>query len=153
LQKEVIPVEFTYDDIVAFMERYFKDYSLYGQDPKTQHLMEEYWAPDLEFIPYLKGQEPILGREQFYKVNTHPPIQETLTRGQMVVDERRKVVAALVKTELKHKASGEVRLDAWFNCIYELKVDENNTLKIAKMLFFFECMPETANVQEIMYSD
>jgi hypothetical protein len=150
---EVMLVEFSYDDIVAFMERYITDYSAYGQDPETQHLMNEYWADDIEFIPYLKGHERILGREQFKKTNTHPPILETLTVEQLVVDDRRGMVDALVKTELRHKATGEVRLSARFNAIYQLKFDENKALKIEKILFFFECKPETANVTEILYSE
>jgi hypothetical protein len=144
-------MEFRYDDMLAFMERYFRDYSAYGQDPKTQHRMSEYFAPELEFIPY-DGNPPFHGREEFLKVNTHPPIQETLTQGELAIDERKGIVAAMVKTELKHKASGEIRLSAWFNAFYYLKPDEDGSFRIKKIVFFFERTPETERALEIMRS-
>ena len=144
---------FTYEDIVKFMDEYFRDFSLYGQDPKTQQRMNEYFAPDLEFIPYLQGDPKITDREQFYQLNIHPPIQETLKTWHLVVDDRQKIVTAMVNTELKHKKTGEVKVDAWFNCVYHLKLDENNTIKIAKMHFFFEIKPETANVDKLLHPE
>jgi hypothetical protein len=150
--EEIIIMEFNYDNMVAFMESYFKEFSIYGQDPKTQYRLNEYFAPELEFVPYLKDHPRIQSREHFYKAMVHPAIQETLTLGELVVDDRRGVVDALVKTELKHKETGEIKVLAWFNAIYQLKFDENKTIKIKKILFFFECKPETANVLEIIKS-
>jgi len=133
-------------------EAILKSFPYNGQDPKTQYRLNEYFAPELEFIPYIKDHPRISGREQFYKAMVHPEIQETLILRQLIVDDRRGVVDALVKTELKHKETGEVKVSAWFNAIYQLKLDENKTIKIKKILFFFECKPETANVLEIMKS-
>ena len=146
-------MDFSYDDIVAFMDGYFRDFSLYGQDTKTQYKMNDYFTPDLIFEPYLYGDTRLTKREQFYELAIHPPIHETLKAWHLVIDESKKIVAAMVNTELKDEQTGEVKLDAWFSCYYHLKLDEKNTIKIFKMQFFIECRPDTMNVDNLLHPE
>ena len=43
----------TYDEIVQWMKDYFATYNVYAQDAATVHRMDEYFAPDLSFMPYM----------------------------------------------------------------------------------------------------
>jgi len=42
-----------YEQIVQWMKDYFATYNLYAQDAATVHRMDEYFAPDLTFMPYM----------------------------------------------------------------------------------------------------
>lgn len=141
----------TYEAIVEFMERYFKDFTAYGQDPENQHKMDKYFTPDLEFNAYSEGLEGASNRKEFYELSTHPEIQETLFPGLLIVDDRKKIASALVKTQLKHKQTGEVKVFAWFSCIYELEVDKSDDIRIKRMSFFFEYKKETTDVHRVLH--
>ena len=136
-------MELTYDNIVKWMKDYFKVYSTYGQDPKTAHRMNDYFTPDLEFIPYIAAlRGPITSRDDFLHVTTsHPSWYETLTPEDITVDERRKVVVVLLKMEVINSKTGEAVVKKRAMSHYQLVLDENNTLKIRKIQFFWETLP------------
>lgn len=44
---------FTYEDITKWMKEYWNAYNKYAQNPETVLRMCDYFAPDLEFVPYI----------------------------------------------------------------------------------------------------
>jgi hypothetical protein len=136
-------MELTYDNIVKWMKDYFQVYSTYGQDPKTAHRMNDYFTPDLEFIPYIAAlRGPITSRDDFLRVTTsHPSWYETLTPEDITVDERRKAVAVLFKMEVIDRKTGKAVVKKSALSHYQLVLDENNTFKIRKIQFFWEVLP------------
>lgn len=135
-------MEFKYDDIVKFMKDYFKTYSAYAQDSKTTHRMHDYYAPDFEIIHYVAGVNNISGRDKFLRLmSSHPSSHETLTPEDIVVDERRKITVVLLKTEITEKKTGKIVVVQRYLVHYQLALDENNTIKIKKILFFKEVLP------------
>jgi hypothetical protein len=128
------------------MKKYFKDYSTYGQDPKTAHRMNDYFAPDLRFIPYiaaLGGPEGgFTSRDEFLRTaKSHSSWYEKLTPEDITVDERRKVAAVQFGMEVINRKTGEVAVKKSAMAHYELVLDENSTIKIKTIRFFWEVLP------------
>jgi hypothetical protein len=148
-------LEFTYENIVAFMKDYFKAYTAYAQEPKTVHRMNDYLAPDFEFIPYIAGNARISGRDKFLSLmSAHPSSHETLTPEDIMVDEKRKVVVVLLKAELADSATGELLVAKSYHVLYQLMLDGNKTIKIKKVLFFEEILPpDTLDMGDVFRRD
>ena len=80
-------MELNYDSIMELMKDYFTTFSTRAQDPKTASQMEEYLAPDLEFIPYIAGNARISGRDEFlHLMSSHPSSIERLTPEDIMVE-------------------------------------------------------------------
>ena len=138
-------MELTYDMIVKFMQDYFETFNTYGQDPKTINRLDEYYAPDVEFTPYVAGIGHCDSREDFYRVLlSHPSGYEKLTPEEIVVDERRRAVVVLIKAEISDSQTGEVLVTKRYFVLYPLELDVNNTLKIKKIQLFWEVLPPGA---------
>jgi hypothetical protein len=148
-------MEFTHENVVAFMENYFKDFAEYGQNTETAHRMDDYLVPDLEFIPYIAGNAPISGRDQFLRLmSAHPSSLERLVPEDIMVDVRRQVAVVLLKTEIIDKKTGEVLVTKMYHPLYQLRLDENDTIKIQKILFFEEILPlGTLDVGDVLKKD
>jgi hypothetical protein len=140
-------MEFTYDNIVKWMKDYFKAYNAYAQNPETVSRMCDYFTPDVEFLPYTAQLEHIhtTNRDDFLDTFTgHPSGYETFTLEDIVVDERRKVVVALLKAEIFDSKTAELLLAKRYLVHYQLVLDENSTIKIKKIQFFWEVLPPGA---------
>ena len=139
-------MELTYDNIVNWMKDYFKAYNAYAQDPRTVERMCEYFTPDVHFIPYVAAfggpERAVTNRDDFFRMFTgHPSVYERFEPEDIMVDEKRKVVVALLKVELFDTKTGEVLLRKSYLPRYQLVLDEDNNIKIKTILFFWEAMP------------
>ena len=139
-------MEFTYDGIVKWMEDYFKAYNSYAQNPETVNKMSEYFTPDVHFIPYVAEfggpERAVTSRDDFFRMFTgHPAVYEKFEPEDIMVDEKKKIVVALLKVELFDTKTGEVLLRKSYLPRYQLVLDENNTIKIKSILFFWESLP------------
>ena len=148
-------MELTYDNIMKFMNEYFPAYTAYAQDPKTTHRMYDYFAPDLVFEPYVAGLEHTTDRDEFLSIMaSHPSSYETLIPEEIIIDERRGVVVVLLKTEVVDRKTGKVVVTKNYLPRYQLVLDENDTIKIKKLQFFWEVLPPGAlEVHEVFRRD
>lgn len=138
-------MEFTYDTIVKYMKDYFETFNTCGQDPKTIHRLDDYYAPDLKFTPYVAGIGHSTGRDEFYRILlSHPSGYEMLTPEEIVVDERRRIAVVLIKAEISDSQTGEGLVTKRYFVLYPLVLDENNTIKIEKIQLFWEVLPPGA---------
>jgi hypothetical protein len=138
-------MEITYDTILKYMKDYFKVFNKYGQDPKTIHRLDDYYAPDLEFSPYVAGIGHSKGREEFYRILlSHPSGYEKLTPEEIVVDEKRMMAVVLIKAEISDSLTGEILVTKRYFVLYPLALDKDNTLKMKKILLFWEVLPTAA---------
>ncbi len=148
-------MELNYDSIQKWMKDYFETYNLYAQNPDTVHKMDKFFAPDMEFIPYvasLKGPEgSVKSREDFYKILAgHPSSYETFVPEDIVIDDRRGVVVVLLKVQVFDSKTKKVLLKKSYLPWYKLILDENKNIKIKKIQFFWEVMPSgTLEVNEL----
>ena len=144
-------MNFTYEDIVEWMNEYFKAYNAYAQNPETVDRMSDYFTPDVHFIPYISAfggpESAVTSRDDFFRMFTgHPSVYEQFVDVEdIVVDERRMIAVALLKVELLDSKTDEVLLKKHYMPRYQLVVDENNILKIKTILFFWEAMPPEAD--------
>jgi len=139
-------MKLTYDDILKWMKEYFEVYSTYGQDSKTADRMNDYFAPDLRFIPYIApigGPEGgFFSRDEFLNTaKSHSSWYEKLTPVDITVDEKRKVAAVIFGMEIINRKTGEVVVKKSAIAHYELVLDEDNTIKIKTIRFFWEVLP------------
>ena len=138
-------MELTYETITKYMKDYFETFNKYGRDPKTIHRLDDYYAPDLEFTPYVAGIGHTAGRDEFLQILlSHPSSCEKLTPEEIVVDERRKIAVVLIKAEISDSKTGEVLVSKRYFILYPLVLDENNTIKIKKIQLFWEVLPPGA---------
>jgi len=138
-------MELTYDNIVTYMKEYFEAFNKYGHDEEAIHRMNDYYAPDLEFFPYIAGIGHATGRDDFLKILlSHPSSLEQLTPEDITVDERRKVAVVQIKAEISDSKTGEILVTKHYFIRYPLALDENNTIKIKKIEMFWEVLPPGA---------
>ncbi len=148
-------MEMNYSSILRFMKGYFADFFTRAQDPRTAGQMEDYLAPDLEFIPYIAGNARISGRDEFLSLmSAHPSSIEKLTPEDIMVDEARRIAVVLIKTEIIDSATGEILVTKRYHVVYQLMLDEKKTIKIKKILFFEEILPPgTLDVGDVLRKD
>ena len=138
-------MELTYDTIIRYIKDYFNVFNKYGQNPEEIHRLDDYYAPDLEFTPYVAGIGHTTGRDDFYQVLlSHPSGKEQLTPEEIVVDERRGMAVVLIKAEISDSKTGEVLVTKRYFVLYPLVLDENATIKIKKIQLFWEVLPPDA---------
>ena len=137
-------MKLTYEQLAAWIDEYFTEFNRYGQDPDEVHRMDEYFAKDFVFNPYIAYVGKVAGRENWYKVLTsHPSGIEVLTPEHVVIDERRQEFVAQIKTDLIDRDSREVLLTKRYLARYPL-IEEDGKWKIERLDFFWEILPEGA---------
>lgn len=117
----------TYEEMTKFMEDYFSTYNSDAQNPETVHRMDDYYTPDVLFVPYISsfgGPENVLtNRDDFYRTFTdHPTRYEQFEDHDIVVDERRMVATALLKAALFESETDKVLLRKHYLVRYDLGV-------------------------------
>jgi hypothetical protein len=141
---EELLMNLTHDQIAAWIEEYFAAFDLYGQDPNEIHRMDEYFAKDFVFNPFIAHVGKVAGRENWYKVLTsHPSGVERLTPEDVVIDERRQAFVAQIKAELSDRDTKELLLTKRYLARYPL-VEEDGKPKIQRLDFFWEVLPAGA---------
>jgi len=148
-------MKLTYDNIREFLKGYFEIFNKYGQNPKTNYRMNDYFHPDLEFVEYSEGVPPILGRERLLaEVSEHTSSHEKLIPEEIVVDERRGVAVVLIKTEITDAITGELLVAKSYLVHYQLVLDQSNTIKIKRILLFEEQLtPGKLDVGDVFMRD
>jgi hypothetical protein len=137
-------MKMTYDQIAEWVRRYFTEFNAYGQDPNEIHRMDEYFAKDFVFNPYIAYVGKVAGRDNWYKVLTsHPSGIEVLTPEHVVIDERRQEFVAQIKTDLVDRDTKAVLLTKRYLARYPL-IEEDGKWKIERLEFFWEILPEGA---------
>ncbi len=133
-------MELTYDNMIKFMEEYFPVYSEYGQDESTVHQMNDFFAPDLVFMGHMGFPEgPLVypDRKAFLQFDvSHPWAFERLIPEDMTVDERRGIVFVIIRFEFVDRKKGQVLVEDRGVTQYHLALDDNDTIKIKKLIFF-----------------
>jgi hypothetical protein len=136
-------MEPTYEDMIKFMTDYFNAYNNYAQNPATVNKMSDYFTPEVLFIPYMSvfggPKNAVTSRDRFFQMFTgHPANYEQFTVEDVVVDEKRMVATALLDVTLYESKTNKELVRKHYLVRYELVLDDRNTLKIKKILFFWE---------------
>jgi hypothetical protein len=143
----------TYDNIVKWFESYFQAFNKNAGPLKTVPNMEKYFTPDLQFWPYnMADTKKPLSREELLMTMVHPGLHEELTPREYVVDLERMVVVVQFQLQFNDEPSGRVWPAKQASTHYHLALDENQELKIKKILYFMELRSpdEEASQVELM---
>ena len=134
----------TYDQIAQYVEEYFAAFNAYGQDPGQIHRMDDYFAKDFVFNPFIAYVGKVSGRDEWYKVLlSHPSGIEKLTPEDVVIDDRRQAFVAQIKTDLIDRDTQETLLTKRYLARYPL-VEEEGKIKVQRLDFFWEILPAGA---------
>jgi len=136
----------SYQEIVQWMKDYFATYNQYAQDAATVRRLDEYFAPDLRFIPYMYvfggPQAGHHSREDFYRMLTgHPDDYEQFEVLDIFVDVERLVAVAFLIARIYDSRTDELLVEKHYLPLYELTLDERGALKIKTIRFFWEASP------------
>jgi hypothetical protein len=144
-------MEFTYDNMVKWMDNYFADYNRYGGDPKTLPKMLKYYTPDIQLFSYTLHAEA-LNLERILQAMTHPGLHEEFTPNYFVVDVPKKVVVVQMQNQFWEEDSGKRYPPKQLSVHYYMVHDQNQDIKFNKILFFVEKGPsdESAETMELM---
>jgi hypothetical protein len=137
-------LELTYDAMARFMEEYFPVYSEYAQEQATAHRMHDYYTPDFVFTGHVGYPEPVVypSAQAFVEFDvSHPSSFERLTPEDLIVDEKRGVVCAIITFEFIDRESGRVLALERGVSRYQLVVDDDGAIKIKSLVFFPERLP------------
>lgn len=128
-------MEFTYDNILGFMKRYYKGFPENALHPETKHKMHEFYSPRFRVKVHLS--KPLeFNREKFLRfTSVHPHFTDTPNPEHIIIDEKQNRVAVLVRTEFILKETG-VTYTQLMSAHYLLELDEENTIKIKEILMF-----------------
>ena len=139
-------MELTYDSILKFMTEYFEVYSTYGQKLETAQRMHDFFMPELRFVPYiaaLGGPEGgFKSRDEFLSTAVrHTAWYEKLIPQDITIDDRRNIAVVLFGMEVVDVEKEEVVVKKSAIAHYQLVLDDNNTIKIKTIKFFWETLP------------
>ena len=135
----------TYEEMVKFMNDYFSAYNTYAQNAATVHRMDDYYVPDVVFVPYVASfggpNNALTKREDFYRTFIdHPARYEQFAGYEIAVDERKMVAAVLINAVLYESGTDRELLKKDYLVRYDLGLDVKNRLKIKKILYFWETL-------------
>ena len=107
-------MELNYENMKAFMERYFKDYSSHVNSIESIEKLDELYTSDFVSNVYMhvEGKEyPFVrkGREEFKKslIVGHVTIKEKLYANNIIIDEKKKIAGVLLTSEKVIRSTGE----------------------------------------------
>lgn len=144
-------MEFTRDNVVKWFDNYFDTFNKNAGPLETVPNMEKFFAPDLEFWSYNMANAPRPStREDLLMSMIHPGLHEELTPQYYVVDEKEKIVVVQFQLQFNDEPSGEVWPPRMASAHYHLAFDENNDLKIKKILYFTEANPPSEGPNRLM---
>ncbi len=148
-------MELNYDSMMKFIQDYFPDFVKYGQNPAEKHRLYDYFAEDFEFYPNYVGVEPVKGREIFLtQMSSHPSSREEMEPEDIFIDEKRKVAVTLLNARIVDSKTGEVLVKKKYCPCYYLGLDKNDTIKINKIVFFWEQLaPGARDVLDVFMRD
>lgn len=144
-------MEFTHGNVRKWFDDYFADFNRCNGDPRAVPNMEKYFTEDLQFISYILDVKRPDDRKGLLKSMVHPGLLEELTPEDIIIDEKRKAVAVILRVQFTEKSTGTV-FPAKHNCAhYQLVEDSNGELKIKTISYFTEHRPpDEPNMKDLM---
>jgi len=135
-----ILMKLKYEDMVTFMQQYCRDYSQWCNDLEAIPKLEQYYTSDFSTKAYMHLQgRPypfVANLDQFknFIARNHIDIlhEEKLFPIEILIDERKNKAIMVLKVKKTVKSSSEV-FDFDAIALYQLALDENNSLKIKSL--------------------
>lgn len=142
-----------YKKVEEFVDVYYDDFNLHGQDPETIDMMDKYWAPEFVAVAYFPTpQYPTmdLAAWKHFILSTHVDLLEILTCKHLSVDTKKLTFTSLFKMELFDRHTGAEILTMDTLALYTFKVGKQNDIKITSIKLF---VPDPYTLMAIFFPD
>ncbi len=140
-----MPVEFTYENISKWFDGYFEDVRKNQGDLKTVPNLKKYFASDLELMMYTapsQSRRKSMSREGLLMSFVHPGLHENITPRYYVLDLKQMIVVVQFEILFEDRPSGKKWPPLQASAHYHLIVDDNKDLKIRRIHYWTEALPE-----------
>ena len=138
-------MKLTYKNIKNWFENYFSDICKYQGNLKTVPRLKKFFASDLELtmysIPSPQPRKPMT-RDELLISFVHPGLQEDLIPNYYSIDVEQLIVVVQFEIRFNDKPSGKIWEPLQASAHYHLTVDDNGDLKIRKIHYWTEPLPE-----------
>lgn len=138
-------MEVTYENVLKWFKNYFDDICQYQGDLNTVPKLKKFFASELEVtmysIPSSQPRKP-MNRDALLMSFVHPGLQEDLIPRYYAIDVKQLIVFVHFEIRFSDKPSGKIWEPLQASAHYHLTVDENKDLKILKINYWTEPLPE-----------
>ena len=138
-------MEWTYDNIAKWFDRYFEDVCKYQGSLETVPNLKKYFSPEMELTMYTAPSSPppaSMSRDELLISFVHPGLQEDIAPEHFAIDVKKMVVAVQFKIRFTDKPTGTKWQPVQASAHYHLAVDENRDLKITRIFYWTEKLPD-----------
>lgn len=138
-------MEVSYENVLEWFENYFDEICKYQGDLNTVPKLKKFFTSDLELtmysIPSPQPREPMT-RDALLMSFVHPGLQEDLIPRYYSIDVKQLIVAVQFEICFSDKPSRKTWEPLQASAHYHLIVDEINDLKIRRINYWTEPLPE-----------
>lgn len=138
-------MEWTYDNIKQWFDVYFEDVGKYQGDLETVPNLRRYFSEDLELVLYTGPSSPPamrMSRDELLISFVHPGLQEGIIPHYYAIDPKQMIVAVHFEIRFEDKPSKKTWQPLQASAHYHVTVDDHKDLKIRKIHYWTEALPE-----------
>jgi hypothetical protein len=136
----------TYENIEKWFDRYFEDVRVNQGDLETVLNLKKYFTDDFELMMYTAPSSPPprkpMSRDALLISFVHPGLQEDISPRHYVIDLKRMTIAVQFEIRFSDKPSGREWPPIQASAHYHLIINENQNLKIRRIQYWTESLPE-----------
>ncbi|MBN2039652.1 MAG: hypothetical protein JW864_06400 [Spirochaetes bacterium] len=138
-------MEFTYENLLEWFEGYFNDVKIKQGDLESVSYLKKYFSEDFELLMYTSRTSPpakTMSRDALLMSFVHPGLQEEIDPKHYVIDIKQKIVAVQFEIRFFDKSSGKEWNPIQASAHYHLIFEGNKGIKIKKIQYWTENLPE-----------
>jgi len=138
-------MEWTYENISKWFDAYFEDVRKSQGALETVPNLRKYFTSDMELMMYTSPSPPPrkpMSRDALLISFVHPGLHEDIVPHCYAIDVKQKIVAVQFEIRFADKPSGTTWAPLQASAHYHLIVDENKDLKIRRIYYWTEALPE-----------
>ena len=136
-------MEPTYENISKWFDVYFEDVRKSQGDLATVPNLRKYFASDFELTMYTAPSPRVsMSRDALLMSFVHPGLYEEIVPRYYAVDLKQMIVVVQFEIRFSDEPSGEKWAPLQASAHYHLIVDENKDLKIRRIYYWTEALPE-----------
>jgi hypothetical protein len=138
-------MEWTYENIAKWFENYFEDVCRFQGSLETVPKLMKYFSADMELTLYNAPSTPpalSMSRDELLISFVHPGLQEDIAPKHIAIDVGKMIVAVQFEIRFADRPTGTKWRPIQASAHYHLSVDANRDLKIARIFYWTEALPE-----------
>jgi len=137
------------ENISKWFDGYFEDVRKNQGDIETVPNLKKYFTTDFELMMYTAPSPPPrkpMTRDALLMSFVHPGLQEDIVPRHYAIDLKRMIVAVQFEIRFSDKPSAKKWDPIQASAHYHLTVDENKELKIRRIYYWTETLPDVFEI-------